>query len=477
MSNVTKNSLDFLFHPHSIALAGITVADPSHWTRVFLDALLEFKFERPIYLVNPKGGEIGELKVYPRLEDIPDAVDYVISTVPAKAGPGLIEECARKGVKAIHFCTAGFAETDEEEGVRLEAQLVKLARTTGIRLIGPNCMGIYCPQSRISFHTPFPKESGSVGVISQSGGNALSIVSQVRWRGVRFSKMISYGNACDLNESDFLEYLAADDDTKIIALYIEGVKDGRRFRQALQKAAREKVVVLLKGGATEGGARAAAGHTGSLAGSDATWDSLCQQLGVIRVRSLEELVDTLVTLVFMPLPRGRRVALIGCGGGASVLVADDFEKRGLIIPPLPQELRNQIREYTQIAGNIFRNPIDYSQSMREIDNVVKTVGIISRWEDIDSVVGFMVPSLLSPKVMPLLFQMVDGMLEAHRASSKPMAMVIVPGMLPEEAQNTFPLIQKCVDSGLTVYSSYAGAAVAINLVLSHNENRLAKLGT
>jgi acyl-CoA synthetase (NDP forming) len=209
-SNFSNGDLQPLFYPSSVALAGVTVNNPQHWTRTFFDALLEFQFERPLYLVNPRGGEIRGIKVYRRLADIPQNIDYVISTVPAKAGPGLIEECAHKGVKAVHFCTAGFSETGEEEGVRLEAELADLSRKTGIRVIGPNCMGIYCPESRISFNIDFPKESGPVGFISQSGGNTGGLIHQVRSRGVRFSKVVSYGNACDLNETDFLEYLASD---------------------------------------------------------------------------------------------------------------------------------------------------------------------------------------------------------------------------------------------------------------------------
>jgi acyl-CoA synthetase (NDP forming) len=269
MSNFEGESLQPLFHPTSVALAGITVDHPRHWTRTFLDSLREFQFEGPLYLVNPKGGEISGIKVYQRFMDIPQNVDYVISTVPAKAAPGLIEECAQKCVKAIHFCTAGFSEMGEEEGVWLEPQLAELFRRTGIRIKGPNCMGIYCPGSRMSFDTDFPKESGPVGFISQSDGNTSSLIRRVMSRGVRFSKVVSYGNGCDLNESDFLEYLAADSETKIIGLYIEGVMDGGRFLQTLHKAAEEKAVVLLKGGITEGGARAAASHTGSLAGSEA----------------------------------------------------------------------------------------------------------------------------------------------------------------------------------------------------------------
>ncbi|UCE73638.1 MAG: CoA-binding protein, partial [Methanomassiliicoccales archaeon] len=472
MSNFKSESLQQLFYPASIALAGVTVDNPQHWTRTFLDSLLEFQFEGPLYLVNPKGGEIRGIKVYRRFADIPQNVDYVISTVPAKAAPGLIEECAHKGVKAVHFCTAGFSETGEEDGVRLEAELSDLSRRTGIRIIGPNCLGIYCPGSRMSFNTDLPKESGPVGFISQSGGNTSSLIRRVMSRGVRFSKVISYGNACDLNESDFLEYLAADSETKIIGLYIEGVKDGGRFRQALHKAAREKAIILLKGGITEGGARAAVSHTGSLAGSEVIWDSLCKHLGIIHVHSLEEFADSLVTLRFMPSPRGRRVALIGGGGGSSVLITDEFEKKGLRVPPLPQEMRNWIGEFTPLAGNILRNPIDYSQNWKEPEKLLRTVRIISQWEEIDFLIWFLDLAWAELSEMDRIHEILNGILTESRVASKPIAIVIRTDISPEQAKKVYSFIQECVFFELPIYYSFASAANAINLVLSHNERRL-----
>ncbi len=358
-----QHDLDFLFHPNSIALVGITTAKTWHWTLTFLEGLLEIGFDRPLYLVNPKGGELKGHKIYTSLKEVPGKVDYVIGLVNAHIAPKLVEECAQKGVRAIHFCTAGFSETGEEDRVKLESELIEVARRKGIRILGPNCMGIYCPKSRLSYSPAFPEESGPVGVISQSGGNSIYLVRQAAQRGVRFSKVISYGNASDINESDLLEYLTHDVDTKIIALYIEGIKDGQRFRRALEEATKEKTVILLKGGATEGGARAAAGHTAALSGSRTTWDALCKQLGIISVSSIEEMIDVLVTLLFLPLPAGRNVVLLGAGGGASVLIADEFESRGLRILPLPPEIVAQIREFTPIAGNILRNPVDYSQAM------------------------------------------------------------------------------------------------------------------
>lgn len=471
-----KHNLDFLFHPNSLALVGITTAQTWHWTLTFLEGLLEIGFDRPLHLVNPKGGEIRGHKIYTSLREVPGNVDYVIGLVNAQVAPKLVEECAEKGVKAIHFCTAGFSETGEPDRVKLESELAEAARKKGIRIIGPNCMGIYCPQSRLSFSPAFPKESGPVGVISQSGGNSIFLVRQASLRGVRFSKVISYGNACDINESDLLEYLADDVDTKIIALYIEGIKDGRRFRRAMEKATREKTVILLKGGATEGGARAAAGHTASLSGSRTAWDALCKQLGIICVSSVEEMIDVLITLLFFPLPKGRNAILFGAGGGASVLIADEFEKRGLRVPSLPPEVIARIREFTPIAGNILRNPVDYSQAMANLEGVVKTFSILSSWEGTDFIVTFVrtgqfTTSRISEDHLNVLvsrFSIKQGLLP------KPVAMVLEPSILPNEAEAILTAIRACLASGLPVYYSFSAAASAISLVLSHAEKRVSR---
>ncbi len=473
MKNAHQHSLEFLFHPNSVALVGITTAEPWHWTRTFLEGLIEFEFDRPFYLVNPKGGEIKGHKVYTSLKDVPGSIDHVIGLVNAQVAARLVEECAEKGVRAVHFCTAGFSETDEEQRIKLESELVEVARRKGIRIIGPNCMGIYCPQSRLSFSPAFPKESGPVGVISQSGGNSIYLVRQAALRGVRFSKVISYGNACDINENDLLEYLANDVDTKIIALYIEGIKDGKRFRRTLQEATKEKTVIMLKGGATEGGARAVAGHTAALAGSRATWDALCKQLGIISVGSIEEMIDVLVTLLFLPIPRGRNALLFGAGGGASVLIADEFENRGLRVPPLPQEIVAQILEFTPVAGNILRNPVDYSQGMMNLEGISKTFDIVSRWEGADFLVTFVrtgqftVPQITETHLNLLMsrFSIKQGHLP------KPVAMVLEPSILPKEAEAILAAIRSCISSGLPVYYSFAAAANAINLVLNHTEKQ------
>jgi acyl-CoA synthetase (NDP forming) len=330
-------------------------------------------------------------------------------------------------------------------------------------------MGVYCPKSRLSFGPKFPRESGRISYISQSGGNAGMLVDTVSERGVRFNKVISYGNACDLNESDFLEYLADDTESEIIAMYIEGVRDGVRFRKAVEKATKNKTLILLKGGVTEEGARATVSHTGSLSGSDKTWRALCTQLNIIRVDTVTELADILVALEFMTVPEGRNVALVGAGGGPSVLVTDHFAKYGLKVPQLPEEIRLKILEYSDVAGNMLRNPVDYGQNMWEAGKFPKTIGLINEWTEIDFITIYLGSGMMPLEVMANLPQIVQELFEVTKNESRPLAMVFMPSIVPDEAVGTFPIIQKLVSLKLPVFYSFTDAASAISKVIQHKE--------
>jgi acyl-CoA synthetase (NDP forming) len=454
-----------VFYPKSIAIAGISLSNPTHWTRYFFNALIDFNFHQ-LYLVNPKGGEIGGHKVYHSIDEVPGEIEYVISTVAARVAPDLMRQCANKGVKVVHFCTSGFAETGEEEGIRLEAEILRLSRETGIRIIGPNCMGIYCPESHVAFETFFPKESGSVGVISQSGGNASQLVEQAAWRGVRFSRLISFGNACDLNETDFLEYLTKDPKTSIIAMYLEGVKDGERFLKALKQAAGKKTIVLFKGGVTRGGAQATLGHTGSLAGNETIWDALSRQYRVTRVASMDEMTDVLVTLLFFPLPKGRRAILIGSGGGISGKTTDLFEKNGLYVPQLPQDIKDQIRSFTPIAGNIIKNPLDVG-GLNDIDKLAKIARIVTDWKGSDLLVTFFNVKWDFKESTETMRRLIKEIRKATATSHKPIAVVQETNM-PDKDAIMYPIIQYIASLEIPVYQSFEGAARGIDLVLKHN---------
>lgn len=333
------DELNPAFHPQSIAFIGVSDDLMSFWTRAYWQAMRGFKYQGKMYPVNSRGGVIDGHKIYRTLDEISDSIDYAIVTVSAKVTPSVIRDCARKGIKVVHVLTAGFDEIEDENVSGLQDELTSIAQKAGVRIIGPNCMGIYCPGSNITFSTEFPAESGTVGLISQSGGNSVLITNDAGWRGIRFSKVISYGNACDLNECDYLEYLLHDPETKIIALYIEGVKDGKRVFKLLKEAGNKKPVVLLKGGYGEAGARATSTHTSMLAGKMKSWETLCKQCNVIMADNRDQMIDIIVTLNYIPDICGKNLVVIGPGGGAIVLLTDEFEKRGFTIPALPDAMR------------------------------------------------------------------------------------------------------------------------------------------
>jgi acyl-CoA synthetase (NDP forming) len=360
---MSSHPLEEILHPKTIAVVG---ASGGGRGGQFVEPLLEFGYKGKIYPVNPKYSEILGMKAYPTLRDIPGAVDFVISVVPAREVLKMMEDAAQKGVKGIHLFTARFSETGRRQAAELEQEVLRLAKRYGIRLIGPNCMGVYYPAEGISFQDEFPKQSGPVALVSQSGNVAGEIIHNAGRRGIYFSKAISYGNAIDLNECDYLEYFAQDPETKIILMYIEGAKDGKRFFDVLRRTAPIKPVIVIKGGKGQAGARATASHTASLAGSLQIWEAMVAQAGAISVETLDELIDLAVSFRFLPPIRGKRVGVAGGAGGASVLAADECEIAGLEVIPLPPEFREEMKNRGISIWDWLSNPADLS--IRENDD-------------------------------------------------------------------------------------------------------------
>jgi acyl-CoA synthetase (NDP forming) len=354
-----SDDLESLLHPGSIAVVGASANEESSGYR-FVEGLVEAGFPGPIYPVNPKLDELLGLTAYPRLEEIPDRVDYVISAVPAAAVLDLVEGAVAKGVRLIHFFTARFSETGREDAADLERELQRRTREAGIRVIGPNCMGLYNPKARITFNKDFAGRPGGVGFLSQSGSHAFRVIGRGGDRGLRFSKVISYGNALDLNEADFLDHFAADPATEVIAAYIEGVQDGRRFLRALRDAAARKPVVVLKGGRTAAGHSAATSHTASLASRRSVWQAAVRQAGALEVGSLNQLIDMLVAFQQAGPALGPRIAVLGGAGGETVELADLCHEAGLDVAPFPDELREGLREKLPHAWDWVGNPVDSS---------------------------------------------------------------------------------------------------------------------
>jgi acyl-CoA synthetase (NDP forming) len=354
-----RDVLETAFHPASVAVAGAS-EDPLSFGHQFFRHLLDYGYTGRIYPVNPNKESVFGLKAYPNLTSIPGKVDYVICCLPASMVLDLLAECPAKGVKIVHLVTARLSETGRKEAVKLEAEILKTARKLNIRLIGPNCMGIYYPRGRLANGYNLPREAGNIGAVFQSGGSSTMLIRYGELRGLRFSKVISYGNALDIDESDFLDYLAQDDETEIIAAYFEGVKDGRKFLKALSNAARVKPVIAIKGGRGSAGSRAVTSHTAAMAGSMSVWETVFKKAGVVPVQDLSELVDLLVAFSFLPPITGYRVGIMSAGGGLSVMSADICEEAGLIVPPMPVKIRDELKIKAPEIWDWIGNPVDIS---------------------------------------------------------------------------------------------------------------------
>lgn len=473
-----KNSenLDFLFHPQTIAIAGVSDnVNKFSFGMKYLEGLSDFGFKGKIYPMNPSGGEIKGMTIYKSLKDIPDRVDFVISAIPAPYTPQLVEDAAEKGVRAIHFFTSGFSEVENAEGKRLQADIIARARKGGIRLIGPNCLGLYCPAGGLSFNADFPKTSGPVAMLSQSGGNAAHCIQDGTDRGVYFSKVISMGNGADLDESDFLEYLAEDEETKIITAYIEGTRQGPRFFQALKGAAKAKPAIILKVGTSESGAEAAVSHTTALAGSDQIWEGLLAQAGAIRAGSIEEMMDIALAFQHLPAPAGKRIAIVGIGGGASVILADTFTHAGLMLPRLSDDLRQRLIDaFPTAAGRIFKNPIDLNH-FETPELFFRTVNTLDQCEEADMLiihVAFDHFGLVSSEEKEFWVNMFLRLIgQVKRDLAKPLAVIL--HSYSSAAMNT--LAQKAIKelsaAGIAVFPSIPRAAQALSKFADYHERR------
>jgi acyl-CoA synthetase (NDP forming) len=351
--------LEDILHPRSIAVIGATAEEHTPGNG-FVRSLVEYGFKGGIYPVNPKHPEVAGLKAYKNVKDIEGPVDYVISSIPAHGVLAMIQDCGEKKVKAIHLFTARFSETGRQEGIDLERKVKEEAKKAGIRLIGPNCMGLFYPANGISFSDALPKKGGTTGFISQSGQMAEDVGRYAALRGVFFSKAISYGNAIDFNECDFLEYMGQDPGTERILMYVEGVRDGLRLSRLLKEITSKKPVIILKGGMGESGTRMTSSHTASMAGSRQVWQAMVRQSGGICADSMEELLDIAVSFTFLPELEGLNVGIAGGGGGASVLAADQCEAAGLKVIPLPGEIREELKQKGSKIWDWIDNPADMS---------------------------------------------------------------------------------------------------------------------
>jgi acyl-CoA synthetase (NDP forming) len=452
-----------IFYPKSVAVIGASTTSTKVGS-VWVWSLKTAGFPGYIYPVGSKSGRIADLEIFPNLRLVPGEVDYVIVAIPRQSILELLDDCVAKNVKAVQFFTAGFSEMDARHGHKLEQQMLEKARQGNVRIIGPNCIGIYCPEHKIPFPLGTLGASGSVGFVSQSGGIAAKLVTIGIARHINYSKVVSFGNGIDLDASDFLQYLAADPKTKVIGAYLEGTRDGGRLFNTMKELAKVKPLVVWKGGRTDAGAQAATSHTGSLASSAAIWSAMLKQAGAIEVHSMEELTDTLLILQQLGHWQGTRAAIIGGladgGGGNSVAAGDACMENGLNVPPLSPGTRQKLSELLGEVGSILHNPVDVSQAQfRGLETLFESIDLVARDTVIDVIlIQEDIDILLPIYARQGLEEINDFFMKLAGRQNKPIIVVLPHGSAESERMQ---IGQKLLAASVPVFCSMERAAKAI----------------
>ena len=346
------------FYPRAVAVVGVSRASWKFGSATYL-ALKNFASDLPVYPVSSRIGEFMGARAYPSVETLPEDVDLVVLCLPAALVPESVRQCRQKGIRAVIVPSGGFREVGTDEGKGLEAELSRLAGSE-VRVIGPNCFGVYSPGGQLTIlpGADYPRDPGNVGFFAQSGGMTEDFCGFARDYGFSISQAISYGNACDVNEVDLAEYFLADERTTIVAAYLEGVRKGSAFFDVLRRLAVVKPTIILKGGLTPSGARAAASHTGSLAGSEGAWSAFFKQTRAIQVYAVEELLDTIAAFHHLPPTNDDRVGVVCGGGGVGVAASDACFRAGLRTAEFDDLTHLRLAAILPPTGASPHNPVD-----------------------------------------------------------------------------------------------------------------------
>ena len=474
-----NKSLDFLFNPESVAIVGAS-ENPATYGYSFMHHLLYYGFSGKLYPINPRQPEILGVKAYPSLDAVPGTIDYVIHLIGVNNAPDVLTQAARKGARAVHILAGRAGETGRPEGKKLEAEILKRAREYGIRVLGPNCLGVFCPGTGLAFGFDFPREPGRVGALIQSGGNSTDLMHIAALRGIRFSKVVSYGNALDINEIDLLQYLTDDPETEIILSYIEGLRgESREYLELVRRAAAKKPVVICKGGRTAVGSRMALSHTASLAGSTNLWETAIRQAGAVPVKNLDQMVNMAVAFSFLPVIKGKNVGIVGAGGGRSVLSADEWEENGFTVPPLPYEIRAELKRRGSQLWDWLDNPADISIMPGDPLTMTDVLAEIVKHPVFDFIAADAEedPPFSKEAFIRHLKEDMEGYVKIGREGAKPFLIIFderSPGINEMDSyihRTRAELRSLLVREGLPFFPSVAEAANAVNELITYYRRR------
>lgn len=376
---MSREDLKAILEPRSVAVVGASREEGSVGRRILMN-IIESGFKGPIYPVNPKANELCGLKCYSSVLDVKEPIDLAVIAVPAIVVPDVVKQVGEKGIKGLVVISAGFREIGQE-GANLEKELLNICRKYGMRMVGPNCLGVI--NTSLPINTTFASSKvlpGRIAFLSQSGALCSAIIDWAPIEGIGFSIIVSLGNSTDLNVVDFIEALKDDKGTSVIACYVEGINEGERFLKVAKETSKIKPIVTLKAGITNFGIRAVSSHTGSIAGSAVAYETAFKEAGVISVSDIEELFDTAKAFAYQPIPRGRNVTIITNAGGPGIVTTDSCEKFGLSLSWLSTETIEALRAFLPPQASVI-NPVDLlgdasaERYFKALQNILKDPGV------------------------------------------------------------------------------------------------------
>jgi acyl-CoA synthetase (NDP forming) len=461
--------IDGILNARSIAIVGAS-SNPLKFGGMLTASQLAMGFTGPVYLVNPNEEEILGHKAYPDLLSLPEPPDLVYIVIPADRSLEVLEQCGQRGVKGVVMIPAGFREAGEE-GAALEQEVLRLAGEGGFRIIGPNCFGIYNPRNRLTLLPgyDFSTSPGDVAFLSQSGGLSSHVARLGQSLGIHFSAIVSYGNGVDIDAADLLRYFARDPQTGVIGAYLEGVRNGRAFLDALKEAASQKPVVLWKVGKAASSQQAVMSHTGSLAGSVEIWEAAFRQTRVIQASGIDEVCDVLLALRHLGWRPGRRILVSGGGGGLGTNAADLAGLAGLDIPPLNERTDRKLTEILGRAGAVVSNPLDIGTPLLPLPMFEATMREAAANPSTDVLIFDLAMNFAMRMAGEEgLYQVADVLTRVREESGKPVVMVLYSracdpdDLEPERVLRN--MRSKLLEKGVAVFPSMRRAIRAIALV-------------
>ncbi len=445
--------LESLLHPKAVAVIGAS-RKPGKVGYEILANLIDAGFEGKIIPVNPSGGEVLGLEVCADLMQYEGTIDLSVISVPNKGVKEAIEASIAKGAKSVIVITAGYKETGKE-GAALEREIVELCRSSGVRMVGPNCLGVINTQHKLnaSFAKQMPREGG-ISVVSQSGALCTAILDWAAGRNVGLAKLVSIGNKADLDETDFIKVLADDEATKVIACYLESITTGDEFLAEAEEAAQSKPVVVLKVGTSSAGVKAASSHTGSLAGADIAYGAAFKRSGVIRAENFESLFDSATAFAMQPVPKGNKVAIITNAGGPGIMAADATENSGLVVQPLQPHIAQELKAKLSPAASV-NNPIDVLGDASP-EQYGLALEAAMKDDNIDAVVVLLTPQAMTDTVGTA------RMIASHMNGSKPVLASFMGGHVVVDARH------ELMKLGIPDYTSPDRAVAALRSMCDYN---------